>query len=769
MLFACSSCCNVAIGLRGWSPALNYWNGYGGNAPAGPLLNPTEEWSTVIYETSALNSDWSLDVSVKKTEDAVRVRLTMTAYGGETVAIYEKPFDDFRDTLLRGESMILSSGDIVEFNATPDHEWPSAVTYGTAELGFRLAPSVINYYGKTYAIELSAPEIHTVEITEPDECEDEDKCGPVGGKHGDYVLDGLVNTPHEFTIEGPPSRCWKLLGPPGPAGVLGNAERRFVELYIPGNLYWGFYIEMEGGYRHYSVGIDYGSTEVPYPCDCEVKLQPGESYSPHDDVNPYTWFQAAVAPEAFEVFQQDGVYSSGPIGRGDVASGLFVPGFNPIRIGWRQGEPMPQGFGTVSFTLTQKDQQARQYGRIPLRFRSCFGAGAKGYANIPAFGPISSLVLESGGYGYKAPGRAQPSLYLPGVTTLITYTMVDNYIVDGVTCDNAPVWWIQHIEITGQTTYYDDGTQLVFQPTDGTNTFPVGEVSIATLHVAKSVVQLAVRHHAPAFSVVMAWNTDDTWRIERVDVLQATQEIYDNSPVQFKKQGASDYVSPNAPSNQSGFTTVQPAEAYFRVLRREPLMSVDAAYASGSGAQLLAVVEPETVPEGDRPLWRVAAITVVDGGSGYAVGDSIYVYLDDPNAFDGLVEREPNCVVSEVSESGTILSVEVVDGGTAWVSDGEVETVDVVQGGKFYSGSVVSVTLSQSRPYYANTDALPPITANVEVDVMQPPESSGSGAVITAVVDPNTGGVSELILENAGQNYMGYVYINSCNLGTIPP
>jgi hypothetical protein len=124
------------------------------------------------------------------------------------------------------------------------------------------------------------------------------------------------------------------------------------------------------------------------------------------------------------------------------------------------------------------------------------------------------------------------------------------------------------------------------------------------------------------------------------------------------------------------------------------------------------------------PVWRLAAITVLDGGSGYTDGQSVSIQVDDinyeyPFEYNGVAYG-----IAEVDEDGAIVGVSITDPGEFWAES----AVDAPY------ADTISVAIVQYRP------------------------GAGNGAVISAVLDldPNSedfGTITDLNIDAGGSGY----------------
>lgn len=201
-------------------------------------------------------------------------------------------------------------------------------------------------------------------------------------------------------------------------------------------------------------------------------------------------------------------------------------------------------------------------------------------------------------------------------------------------------------------------------------------------------------------------------------------------------------------------TTVTSAAGTARVVYDEPQNAVlTILTAGGSGA----VLEPvwELLPENEWPAphkktYRLASVTVVNGGSGYADLDQIE--LSFASAADGTVVEYVYIDADYVGAGGEIEQVYVGDDGTG---GGEIvgSPTDALH------SVVVTGFPSYGGKYYLESASVDPYVPAVAVGVQQQAPSTGSGAVIAATVEddtssPDFGKIVGLEVVDGGSGYL---------------
>jgi hypothetical protein len=170
---------------------------------------------------------------------------------------------------------------------------------------------------------------------------------------------------------------------------------------------------------------------------------------------------------------------------------------------------------------------------------------------------------------------------------------------------------------------------------------------------------------------------------------------------------------------------------------------------------------PESNTVGQR-FWKVSAIAITNGGSGYEAfdfnefqGDFLRADVTSPNS-----RRSPRFsffgTVDSVDENGAITAVSVYE-IPGWIPGTSTEPV---LAGAFYRKRVTGAIIQCGCGgcYYSEDPELPPHVSAVTVSITCRDVINGSGAVINAVVDDDTasetfGQITELVLVNGGNGY----------------
>ena len=193
----------------------------------------------------------------------------------------------------------------------------------------------------------------------------------------------------------------------------------------------------------------------------------------------------------------------------------------------------------------------------------------------------------------------------------------------------------------------------------------------------------------------------------------------------------------------------------------------------------------------DRVVVSATAVSVVNGGTGYAVGQRVRPRANEGSPGSTLLRATVR--ISQVGAGGTVLGVELAPvsfaGGRYAIDNGIIESVEnlfsqagwrkvitnpdgvlVTNGGVYYreDESNRTVTVNSGGRYYREDASLPPYVATVTVGVNQTAPSQGSGAIISATVgsDPENaetfGKITGLTINNGGTGYLAHELFPSC-------
>ncbi|NBW09331.1 MAG: hypothetical protein EBR82_15030 [Caulobacteraceae bacterium] len=416
---------------------------------------------------------------------------------------------------------------------------------------------------------------------------------------------------------------------------------------------------------------------------------------------------------------------------------------------------------TVTVTFDGFSDKTRSHDLCKLNFSSCYGSGADGRVLEPGgdqetdAGPISEVSLTDHGSGYAKFGRVAPTLTATGAgegaEILLTLTQSQN------AC-GLDYWKITSASVTGGTGY-SDNEQLSVSTADGDTTEASAEIRLRTQRVEPELI-VQDSNGSADFSLSLTQNagTPESWRVNSVTINDGGsgyswgEELY--------------IVGKTADDKTSGYVGIS---ILLRTDIVEPTLAASVTSETGTGAALSVNLSPDTTGDG-KPVFTVSSLTVDDGGSGYAVGDSVNISvtdgMDDWGYFDATVDA--------VDEAGVIQSIAINWGG--WYSKDLGVITDFEWGDGYYyansyyrdNGTPSSIEVVNGGIYYREDADAPPYVATVTVTISQEYPSAGAGAEITATVDddpesPNFGKIASLEIANGGNGYLAWIWLaNDC-------
>jgi hypothetical protein len=461
----------------------------------------------------------------------------------------------------------------------------------------------------------------------------------------------------------------------------------------------------------------------------------------------------AIHEFCFLAFAEDGVFSSGRFEGSDLYYSEFGDcGMDPITA------RNVYAFNPLSFTLEQFDGPAKQYGVLALRFTACHGIAASGTAQAPQFGPITGVTLTYGGTGYAKLGRRQPTLSVTGVDDAVVTLSQESGVC------NVPYWSIEAISAPFETEGLYEGQvlEIVIESGDVVEVAAICTVQLERREPALTAASLL--GPVGPLNIVLADNGDGTWSIQSVTASGIPSNFSNSLRLLF-----------------AGGIEESPANVRIYQGRMQPTIdflfySSEGYDSGGSGAALSATMVAAGVdPQAGLPYWSVSDISITSGGSGYSVGDSIVGAptggSQTPSFFPGNTSFVAE--VTSVTETGAIESVQVLLNGAYYKPDASSVIAVVYSGGRYYSEGVASISVENGGRYYREDPALPPIVADVTVEVVQPAGAFGSGAAVTATVNDDTsspqfGKIAALTLVSGGTNYTDWKYTGACDTNPFP-
>lgn len=428
-----------------------------------------------------------------------------------------------------------------------------------------------------------------------------------------------------------------------------------------------------------------------------------------------------------------------------------------------------------SLTATFTDLTTRTHSNHALlTFSSDFGSGATGVLLSPGGcddfeedscgpsdrGPLTGVLLTSGGTGYAALGRGQPTLTIsasPGTGCTFTPTLSKN------SSSGAPVWSLASVSVS-EGTGYVDGTPLTIT-FDGACCQTVQTPPAAVLHTGVSRVQPTVTATANGVSgavlavTLASSGSPQTWHVASVNVTSPGSGFLTDGTVTFATSDVQEVAATATATPQY----TNPGASYFGT--------------GGAGVGFSATLTLSETTGGDGfPAWTPSAISITSNGSGYVVGDFLEfraVGYDPGNGVTGIATY----YVATIDGNGAVLTVSGPDGDFAELfrkSDG-VASVTVTGGGSYYKetddGIPASVTVTEPGAFWCLDPNAEPVVANVTVTA----GGGGAGAVITPTIDveptsDSFGSILSLSISNAGKNYLAWHWEcgNDATLNGLP-
>jgi|688.fasta_scaffold03326_27 hypothetical protein len=467
-------------------------------------------------------------------------------------------------------------------------------------------------------------------------------------------------------------------------------------------------------------------------------------------------------------------------------------------------------------------------------------------------GPITAVSLTDGGSGYAKLGRTAPTVTVTGTSHSGAGATFDVTLAQSQDSCGLDLWAVSKVTATGGEGYID-GEELTFSVAEGDTqeTAAIATIQLARVAPTVTVTGTSGSGSGATFDVTLAQSqgTDgrDRWAVSKVTMTGGTgYETFDTltfgiAEGDTEEQAASAQLiigkaqpALTLPGNATGTVSTQPlgdgtyavsavtvtsggsgytdgeylffdkaaddvkvfnATAIARVAYTEPQnATVSVSSSGGSGAVLEPVWALTEAPEWYAPnvkVYRLAGVTVVNGGTGYADYDPISISF--PSAADGaqldfdFLDADivgPNGEIQQVyieptdggqwrgARTDALESVELGQGGSYYKDDPDAREVFVIGGGVYYreDQNPKTVSVSNGGKYYREDASLPPYVAAVTVNISQGHNtpSDGAGAVITATVEddpqsPDFGVITGLEIEDGGDGYLAWMWeTNDC-------
>jgi hypothetical protein len=382
---------------------------------------------------------------------------------------------------------------------------------------------------------------------------------------------------------------------------------------------------------------------------------------------------------------------------------------------------------------------------ISLSFDSCHGASAAARVTDPGGkpdedkGPISKVSLTNGGSKYALLGRVEPTLKITGGGVGETFTAAMSKQTGD--CD-IPYWEVGSVSLSKTGGGYVDGEQLTVTPTAGAVAELAANLTLGTVRSEPSLTALAQGGSGASLTVATKslGGSPSTWGISGVSVSSGGSGYGDNAEVSISK--AANVVV------QEGASVVA------RTKRDAPTFEAQAT--GGFGASLTPVLSQSTDGDG-RAIWGVASLTISEAGSKYEANTPIFIGVTNGKQ----IQAASGTIGSVHTATGAILTALVTQPGIAFKDTGVIDIAVVKNGGIYYAETPDSVKVNNGGRYYLEDPAASPYVASVTVKISQTSPSDGSGAVLTAVVNNDTGStafgqISGLTITNGGDGYLAW-------------
>jgi hypothetical protein len=385
---------------------------------------------------------------------------------------------------------------------------------------------------------------------------------------------------------------------------------------------------------------------------------------------------------------------------------------------------------------------------LALRFTSCFGSGAAGFATAPGgvpeedIGPISAATLTNVGGGYAKLGRVAPALTITGSGEGATFTPTLQSTNDNC---GVPTWKITAVSVSGGAGYFDS-EQLSVTASAGDVTVAAANLTLSTKRSQPEVTATVSGGTGADLLVTLSTSNSQEWTVGSVSVQDGGSGYSDYAEVVFQAA--------------AGDTVNAPATAYARTNREEPTVSASVE-GTGSGA----ILEVTLTKYSFDDLWYVSAISVTNGGSGYTDGDFVVGTTSDQAEWFLYAEASVT--------DGVVTGVTIYDGGAYYRDGGVIQSIELLDGGEYYRESPDSVVVNNGGKYFREDATQPPYVSTVSVSVLQGwPGRLGVGAVIAAAVNSDTssadfGKLSSLSVTNGGSGYLGFRWVYSCDCNWV--
>lgn len=424
------------------------------------------------------------------------------------------------------------------------------------------------------------------------------------------------------------------------------------------------------------------------------------------------------------------------------------------------------------------------------------GTGYVGGENLTVTAAIGDTTVTNAVLTVQTDPRSQPSLsasVTPGTGSSFLVNMTPN-------AGTPTTWGVGGVDVSGNGTGYEDNSPVIFSYDNGVIEQIPAVAHIRTNRSEPTISANATGGNGAVLSVNLGSffpQPDTFWAVNSVTVNNGGNGYSDGDPVNF-------VVTDGIQVGQAtGFVvTAKSVEPRENPNLTPYIWGFDGTTA-GNGAILTATMT-ETVDGENKPAWTVSSINIIDGGSGYQVGEYIWYneypgFADTPPyyilAFDGYVitSVDINGAITgigldpliggtglyykqqEGTSTGVIESITMTNGGNYYKPTSSIWGVVVTNAGKYYyyTGTPTGVTIVNAGKYYREDNSIPGIPSPVTITINQLPPSNGNGAQLSAIIDTNTnsadfGKITGVNIINGGNNYLAgqsTIFFNGINRG----
>ena len=359
-------------------------------------------------------------------------------------------------------------------------------------------------------------------------------------------------------------------------------------------------------------------------------------------------------------------------------------------------------------------------------------------------GVITSVTVQDGGNGYAVEifERAEPDVTAsapapPGSGAALTVTLVESEDPPWVGDGPLNFWEVASVAVDSVGTGYVEGAAVTFTVADGDTQDDAAE---AILHVTKAIPTLTATGGSGTgvtFTVNLATN-GDYWRVDTIT----------------KSAGGSGYVDGEylTIEGSAGDVEVGAASARVRTVRDEPVIDAAVSGSSGTGAVLAVSL---TASGG---YWSYSSMSITSGGSGYSVDDEIVLVLTDATEYGSEYgSGYGSASVSAVDGSGAITAISASFGRSFFRDTGVIDSVQVMSYGDYYhtDGDIASVEIQDGGRYWGlvPTGSVDSDSPDVFFSSNIGRDASGVAVIDTTPASPSFGRITAITLLDGGTGY----------------